>query len=276
MSIRRDTPLMNETHSPTIRSCRRCAGLGFEIVHIGPHVLHGGGSGHATVLYGGLPIGTVDRDGFGEWEFTPGDPGAHVEVVQPTVERVEPVEPAPTLFLANVHGVCSRPHPAGSGLAGRLVRHRVPELRRCRVRTGGARARRGVRPHVHGRLTAAPDRHRIGSLGAGTVAERTNAPALKAGGPQGPGVRIPPVPLLVDSSFRGLPIASAGQPDVRRGVIQGVSALRPSQWSLLDAICRAQTANARRLHPDLWMERPDRSSGTPASPSRFESSRSQT
>ena len=29
----------------------------------------------------------------------------------------------------------------------------------------------------------------------GTVAERTNAPALKAGGPQGPGVRIPPVPL---------------------------------------------------------------------------------
>jgi len=27
------------------------------------------------------------------------------------------------------------------------------------------------------------------------VAERTNAPALKAGGPQGPGVQIPPVPL---------------------------------------------------------------------------------
>src|SRR3954453_13131729 len=34
----------------------------------------------------------------------------------------------------------------------------------------------------------------LGSLGPGTVAERTNAPALKAGGSQGPGVRIPPVP----------------------------------------------------------------------------------
>jgi hypothetical protein len=89
-----EDPLANHPIMQTMR------GSGFEIVHIGPHVLHGGGSGHATVLYGGLPIGTVDRDGFGEWEFTPGDPGAHVEVVQPTVERVEPVEPAPTLFVA--------------------------------------------------------------------------------------------------------------------------------------------------------------------------------
>ncbi len=32
------------------------------------------------------------------------------------------------------------------------------------------------------------------SVSDGTVAERTNAPALKAGGSQGPGVRIPPVP----------------------------------------------------------------------------------
>ena len=41
----------------------------------------------------------------------------------------------------------------------------------------------------------------VDNLEPGTVAERTNAPALKAGGPQGPGVRIPPVPLLVDSGY---------------------------------------------------------------------------
>ena len=39
----------------------------------------------------------------------------------------------------------------------------------------------------------------MGSLDAGTVAERTNAPALKAGGSQGPGVRIPPVPPMMHS-----------------------------------------------------------------------------
>jgi hypothetical protein len=37
--------------------------------------------------------------------------------------------------------------------------------------------------------------HRTVSLAVGTVAERTNAAALKAAGPQGPRVRIPPVPL---------------------------------------------------------------------------------
>ena len=37
----------------------------------------------------------------------------------------------------------------------------------------------------------------VASLTGGTVAERTNASALKAEGSQGPGVRIPPVPLKV-------------------------------------------------------------------------------
>src|SRR5688500_1047274 len=36
-----------------------------------------------------------------------------------------------------------------------------------------------------------------GGLAPGTVAERPKAPALKADGPQGPRVRIPPVPLSV-------------------------------------------------------------------------------
>ena len=37
----------------------------------------------------------------------------------------------------------------------------------------------------------------VASLTGGTVAERTNASALKADGSKGPGVRIPPVPLEV-------------------------------------------------------------------------------
>ena len=53
--------------------------------------------------------------------------------------------------------------------------------------------------HPGGRVTLHTARHTVGSLDAGTVAERTNAPALKAGGSQGPGVRIPPVPLMTRS-----------------------------------------------------------------------------
>ena len=47
-----------------------------------------------------------------------------------------------------------------------------------------------------------PDVLRGRSVVVGTVAERTIAPALKAGGPQGSGVRIPPVPL-VEQGRRG-------------------------------------------------------------------------
>ena len=64
--------------------------------------------------------------------------------------------------------------------------------RRGRRGRGAGRApRRGVRgPRLGGPASGTS----VASF-VGTVAERTNAPALKAGGSQGPGVRIPPVPL---------------------------------------------------------------------------------
>ena len=64
---------------------------------------------------------------------------------------------------------------------------------------------------------------------AGTVAERTNAPALKAGGPQGPGVRIPPVPLsgLCDSRLFA---------DVRKGPASGPDRSRRSS-AFLERYC---------------------------------------
>ena len=47
----------------------------------------------------------------------------------------------------------------------------------------------------------------VASLTGGTVAERTNASALKAEGSQGPGVRIPPVPLkCCERSCSGPPV----------------------------------------------------------------------
>jgi hypothetical protein len=79
----------------------------------------------------------------------------------------------PTDHLAMVNALAGRPV--------RPLRHLSSEGSQC---SGG----REAPPRADGD---------VASLAGGTVAERTNAPALKAGGPQGPGVRIPPVPLSV-------------------------------------------------------------------------------
>ena len=67
-----------------------------------------------------------------------------------------------------------------------------------RVTPVNALAGRPIRPLWHfsaGESTAQSTRKPNGIVAGGTVAEWTIAAALKAAGPKGPGVRIPPVPL---------------------------------------------------------------------------------
>ncbi len=66
---------------------------------------------------------------------------------------------------------------------------------RCRRGRRGRGAGRAPRRGVRGPRLGGPASGTSVASFVGTVAERTNAPALKAGGSQGPGVRIPPVPL---------------------------------------------------------------------------------
>ena len=82
-----------------------------------------------------------------------------------------------------------------------------------RGRGAGRAPRRGVRgPRLGGPASGTS----VASF-VGTVAERTNAPALKAGGSQGPGVRIPPVPPGQRHNPCSGEVVRSGGPLPRRG-----------------------------------------------------------
>ncbi|WP_053207744.1 hypothetical protein [Jiangella muralis] len=79
---------------PIVKAMRE---QGFETVYLSPDLLHGHGSAtHATVLLGGMPIGTAELSG-GEWEFTPGDPNLPYVTTRPVRRGPETRVPEPAV-----------------------------------------------------------------------------------------------------------------------------------------------------------------------------------
>lgn len=98
-TARGDTPGMEPHLDPDNPIVKTLAEGGWDVIFIGPHVEHGGGT---VVIGGSIRVGAITPDQFGGWRFEPGGTEHSVGVRRTGVEqeRTEPLKPATTSFVA--------------------------------------------------------------------------------------------------------------------------------------------------------------------------------